>query len=689
MLRYNSLAPAMALLLSVPAFAADPAAAPHSAAEATTELPPVTVTANPLNRPADDLVQPVEVLHGSELDRKRKATLGETLDGELGVSSADFGPGVGRPVIRGQGGARVLLLENGIASMDVSTVSGDHAVSIDPLGAEQVEILKGPATLIYGSAASAGVVNVVNPRLRETHDPGLHGSIDLSYGANGDERQGGAGLSYGFGEYVLGADLSRRFSGDFEIPGAAERFPEAGETPEEGHLHNSAVDTRSGALYGARITERSALSLAISRYDSDYGVPGGHDHGGGEGGVTIGIEQQRLDAQGLWFDPFAGFEKARLRLGANRYEHTEFEPSGEAGTMFSNDEIDARFELTHRHIGDLRGVIGLQLGHREFAAIGEEAFVPPVDSRSLGLFVVEEKAFGEHRLEAGARLDRSEHRPSNGAEETHNPLSLSLGAVFNLDPRHHLRLSAELFAYGPHLATSSFERGQRGLDVETSHNLELGLDRHDDRLTWSLALFYNRIGDYIYQQESAERRNADGSAADPAAVAGFGAGDPDRVDEDGLLDPDGELLLLDYRQASADFIGAEAEVGYALLTGAAPLKARLFGDLVRGELRDGGNLPRVTPPRFGVGLDGRAAALSYALTLTRVQDQDRNASLETPTEGYTLLSADLGYTLPAGWTLTLRGRNLLDEEARRHTSFLKDLAPLPGLSLFVGLRTVF
>lgn len=683
-------APCAALLIPFSVLA-DDAASPI-------ELPPVTVTASPFLRAADELVQPVEVLSGSDLDRKRKATIGETLEGEPGISSADFGPGVGRPVIRGQGGARVLVMENGIGSMDVSTVSSDHAVSIDPAGAEQVEVIKGPATLIYGSAASAGVVNVVNPRLREKADPGLHGQFDVSYGANADERLGQLGLAYGSGDFIVGGDYAQRRSGDFDIPGFAEREPDA--DAGRGELDNSAVDTRSGALYGAWVTPETALSLAASRYENDYGIPG-HAHEG-EPGVSIGLRQNRVDAQGLWFQPFAAFDKARLRLGYNDYTHTEFEAPGEPGTVFKNDEIEARFELTHRHVGDLRGVIGVQVGDREFAAIGDEAFVPAVDTRSAGLFVVEELAFGEHRLEAGVRVDRLSHRPEGGTDSSHSPLSLSLGAVFNLDARHHLRLSVaraqrapvaeELFAFGPHLATGSFERGNADLDLETANNIEIGLDRHDDRLTWSLALFYNRIGDYVFQQESADRLNADGSAADPAQVALFSPGDPDRVDEEGILAADGELLLLDYRQADADFIGAEAELGYALLEGPASLRARVFGDLVRGELRAGGDLPRVTPPRFGFGLEGRAAALSYALSLTRVADQDRVSSLETATAGYELLSADLGYTLNAGsasYTFYLKGRNLLDEEARRHTSFLKDLAPLPGRSWFAGLRLDF
>lgn len=701
-------------------------AAPETPA-AVTQLEDIIVTANPLRRSADDLVQPVDVIAGSELDRKRKATIGETLEGELGISSADFGPGVGRPVIRGQGGARVLVMENGIGAMDVSTVSADHAVSIDPSHAEQVEIIKGPATLIYGSAASAGVVNVVNQRLREKLDPGLHGELDASYADNGSDRIGRLGLSYGFSDFVLGADLAQRKTGDFDIPGFAERFPEEEhegeeehaehEEPVRGRLENSAVDTRSGSVYAAWIRPERAFSFAYSRYESDYGIPGGHGHHEAhgeeevpgeeeaheEGGVTIGLEQERFDAQGLWFKPFAGFEKARLRVGINDYTHTEFEAPGEPGTVFKNEEIDSRFELTHQHIGDVRGVVGVQWNQREFAAIGAEAFVPPVDSRNVGLFIVEEMAVGEHRLEAGARIERSEHEPAAGGSEAHTPLSLSIGAVFNFDPQHHLRLSAarsqrapvaeELFAFGPHLATTTFERGDRDLDVETSNNLEIGLDRHNDRLTWSLALFYNRISDYVYLQETTARANADGSAADPLEVAEFEDGAPDRVDEEGALSAAGELLLLDYQQADADFIGAEAELGYALLTGSPSLKGRVFGDLVRGELRDGGNLPRVTPPRYGVGLDGRYNQLSYALTLTRVQDQDRTSTLETATDGYDLLSADLGYTLTIGGassaTFYLRGRNLLDEDARRHVSFLKDLAPLPGRSVIAGIDLRF
>ncbi|MFP5357527.1 MAG: TonB-dependent receptor [Gammaproteobacteria bacterium] len=689
--------------------------------EDATELEPVIVTASPFGREADELVQPVEVLSGRELDRKRAATIGDTLDAELGVSNADFGTGVGRPVIRGQGGARVLILENGIGSMDVSTVSADHGVSIDPAHAGQVEILKGPATLIYGSAASAGVVNVVNPRLREKLDPGFHGLVDLSYGDNADERNGVLGASLGWGEFVVGGDFAQRKTGTFEIPGFASREPEPGELA--GRLNNSSVETRSGAGYAAWILPERALSVAYSRYFSDYGIPGAAEEPPpGEvavlDGVRIKLKQNRADVQGLWFNPLAGFDRLRVRLGRNDYEHTEFEPTGEAGTTFSNREFEGRAELGHAPIGRLRGVIGTQIINRDFSAVGEEAFIQPVQTETAGLFIVEELQYGWGRLEAGARVERVEHTPAlnrpddgspnvdprTGAQQpgrTFKPGSLALGSIWDLDPVHHLRagytraerapVAEELYAFGPHLATATFERGDSRAGVETANNFELSLDRHGDRWSWTLNGYYNRLSDYLYLVESEERRNADGSASANAAL--FQPGEPDRVDEAGQLDPNGELLLVDYRQADAAFYGAEAKTRYQLLRGPVTLDAEIFGDLVRGRLDDGaGNLPRITPERYGLGLDARYGRLRGDLRLTRVEGQTRIASLETETGGYEMLGLNLEFIQPqGGWTQTyyLRARNLLDEEARRHTSFLKDRATLPGRSVFAGIKLSF
>lgn len=701
------LAPGLLLLSALsPALAQDD--------DQRTELDAVTIKASPFERSADELAQPVDVLYGEALDRKRGNTLGETLDGQLGVSSADFGPGVGRPVIRGQGGPRVLMLENGIASMDASSISGDHAVAIDPSHAEQIEIIKGPATLIYGSAASAGVINVVNGRLPREVIPGLHGSVDLNWRDNADQRAGALDLTAGFGEYVLRFDLSGRAAGNLEIPGYAEadhseEEHEAGDHEEEereGLLGNSRVETSSGSVTAAWLRPDRILALTVSRLRNRYGVPGHGHHEEEEpapgapaeeeehGDVNILLQQQRLDANGEWFDPWGGIERLRARFGVNDYEHTELEGS-EVGTVFDNRELEARIELTHAPLAQWRGVFGLQLNDRDFEAIGEEAFVPPVESRSAGLFLVEERSFGEHRLELGGRVERVRHQAVANPDTAFTPISLSAGFVYALNPRHHVRITAsrsqrapaseELYSFGPHLATNSFERGLSRLDVETANNLELGLDRHQGSWRWRVNLFMNQAQDYIYQSEVDQGRNADGSGN------GIADGNADRVDEEGQLVAEGELLLVDYRQDDARLYGLEAETRFLFSRGPRPWQLRLYGDTVRGQIDGGPNLPRITPTRLGAGFSGGHGRWYGGVDVSRILDQDRISPLETETHGYTLVSADIEYNLPGRWptSLYLRGRNLLDEDARRHTSFLKDVAPLPGASVLLGLRTEF
>lgn len=691
-----------------------PTVAQESDSASATELEAITVKANPFDRSADELAQPVDVLYGEDLDRKRGNTLGETLDGQLGVSSADFGPGVGRPVIRGQGGPRVLMLENGVSSMDASAISADHAVAIDPSHAEQIEIIKGPSTLIYGSAASAGVINVVNGRLPREVIPGVHGSVDLNWRDNAQQRSGALDLTAGFGEYVLRFDLSGRSADDLEIPGYADadhdqEEHDAGaheEEEREGVLDNSSVSTSSGSATAAWVRPDRILALTVSRLRNNYGVPGHGHHEEEEpapgapveeeehGDVRILLNQQRLDANGEWFDPWAGIERVRTRFGVNDYEHTELEGS-EVGTVFDNRELEARVELTHAPIAQWRGVFGAQINDRDFEAVGEEAFVPPVESRSVGLFLVEERSIGDHRLELGARVEQFEHQAQANPDTDFTPVSLSAGFVYALNEQHHLRLTAaraqrapaaeELYSFGPHLATNSFERGDSALDVETAHNLELGLDRHQGAWRWRVNLFLNQVQDYIYQSEVDQGLNADGSGTASSD------GEADRVNEEGTFEAEGELQLVDYRQDDARLYGLEAETRYLFSQGPRPWQLRLYGDTVRGQIEDGPNLPRITPTRLGASFSGGWGRWYGGVDVSQVLDQDRISPLETETEGYTLVSADLEYNLPGRLptSIYLRGRNLLDEDARRHTSFLKDVAPLPGISVLIGLRTEF
>ena len=684
--------------------------AQESENESRTELDTITVQASAFERGADELAQPVDVLYGEDLNRKRAGSLGETLDGELGVSSADFGPGVGRPVIRGQGGPRVLMLENGINSMDASSVSADHAVSIDPAHAEQIEIIKGPATLLYGSGAAAGVINVVNGRLPREVIPGVHGSAALNYTDNADIRSGAFDLNIGHGDFVFRVDAAGRRAHDSEIPGHADADHEEEHADHETHeeeqaglIENSSLVTESGSATAAWILPQRILSATVSRHRSNYGVPGhGHEEGEAEeeeeGGVRIALEQTRVDLNGEWFDLGPAFERLRTRIGINDYEHVELE-GDEVGTVFDNRELELRTELTHAPWGSWRGVFGLQVNNRDFEAIGDEAFVPPVETRSAGLFWVEERPIGEHRVELGLRVEQLRHEGPSIAANDFTPVSLSAGYVHEINDAHHLRLTAtrsqrapvaeELYAFGPHLATSSFERGNAALGLETANNFEIGLDRHVGRWQWQLNLFVNQVDDYIYQDEVDLGLNADGSSSGAATGASDGAAD--FVDDEGGFEDEGELRLLDYRANDARFVGAEAETRWRFNDGPRPWELRLFADTVQGELAGGTKLPRITPTRVGAQIGGGLQRWYLGLRYAEIFEQDEVSPLETPTDGYGLLSFDLSYDLPGRGlaTVFLRGRNLLDEEARRHTSFLKDVAPLPGASLSLGLRWEF
>lgn len=653
----------------------------------TSALPPVSdppvletivVNADPFARTADALLQPTEILSGEDLDRHRGLTLGETLEHELGVSSADFGRGAGRPVIRGQGGPRVLLLENGLTAMDASDVSSDHAVSIDPAHAEQIEILKGPATLMYGSGAAAGVVNVVDGRLPTQVTPGAAAVLRGGYASNADERFTAGRLGYGLGRMQFGVEAAWQDADDYDGRDAR-------------RIDNSAVETRSGAVSAAHVGERGSLAASLGRFETQYGLPV-------EETAFIDLEQDRIDLEGRLLRPLRGLESVRLRVARGDYTHTEFEAPGEPGTVFGNEQIDTRLEAVHAPLRGWRGVIGVQTRDRDFSALGEEAFVPSSNSRALGLFVIQERATSFGRVELGLRRDRERLRPQDAPLPTRRftPLSASAGAIIDLGAHDHLKLyatraerapvSEELYSNGAHLATGSFERGDARLGTETATNIEIGVDRHGLPLGWRLNLYAQDAADYVFQREVDAGLDADGG--------GIGAADgiADRVDEEGRFDPDGELLLVDYVSADARFWGAEGEISYGGTLAGAEWRVRGFGDLARGRVRGQGPLPRITPARVGAGLHLHRARWTASLDFTHVAAQDRIAALETRTSGHALLSADLDYALPAAGgalRLFLRGRNLLDEDARRHTSFIKDRAPLPGRSLVSGLEWQF
>lgn len=642
------------------------AQADDAASSETAQLMEITITANPLGRTADDMVQPALVLAGETLDNKRQATLGQTLAQELGVSSTDFGSGAGRPVIRGQAGPRVDVLSNGVGAMDVSNLSPDHAVAINPLIARQIEVLKGPATLLYGSSATGGAVNVSDSRLATEVTPGWSGAVEASAGTVAQENQVAADLNYGIGNHQLHFDMTQTRSDDYRIPGNS-HVDGSGSSQ---RLPNSDTALRNGAISYSHVDDNgNSAGIALSRYENSYGLPN-------EETAFIDMKQNRVDAQVVLRNPSKQLESLKLRVGGAHYEHTEFEAPGVPGTVFNNDEYQARVEAVHKALAGFRGVVGMQLGHRDFAANGDEAYVPTVITKQLGVFVVEERETVIGKLEIGARVDSVRHEPDTNARHF-TPLSLSLGTVYDIAKNTHAKAalthaerapaSEELYAFGAHIATGTFEVGNPDLKKERAINLDIGIDHHVGDVTMEANLYHKRVHDYIYGKDA------------------------------GIVTIDGEdFQRLDYLQQGARFSGYEAALTWALQDRPGQnIDARLFTDGVRGELDDGNAVPRLPPYRIGVSLHGHRGAYSGNLSLTHAARQDRvGSSFETETAGYNLLNADLSYAIPQriGFgraSLFVRGTNLLNDDIRRSTSFIKDVAPAPGRGGVIGIRISF
>lgn len=653
-------------LATTAAFAADtgaPAPAadsdPQDARHQPKTLDTVQITASPLATSAEEMTQPAEILGGEQLDEAKAATLGETVGNLPGVQSTNFGAGVGRPVIRGMDGARVAVVSGGLGTQDASTVSQDHGVGVEPFLADQIEVLKGPATLLYGSGAIGGVVNVVDGRIAEAAlDDTITGRAETSFGTV-DSGWTGMGRvdAMTTDHVVLHADGVFRTQKDYDTPLGVQR--------------NSFVDSRTGALGASWVGDAGFAGVAVSRYTNRYGNPGEPgDAAAGTPGVSLDMQQDRVEAKAGINRAFGIFTGARASIAGTQYAHTEFEGS-EVGTRFGNDATEVRLELTHRAFGAWTGAFGLQGVDRSFEAIGEEAFVPHTRTRSAGLFVMEQGKWDRFQLDLGARIDRIRATPAVAPSRSFHPLSLSAGAAWhandawrlslNLDRAERAPAEEELFAYGPHVATESFEIGDATLRRERADNVELGLHYHAPRIEAKAAAYQTRFDGFVYLADTGE-----------------------------VMD---DLPVRQWSQADARFRGMEAEVTAHLLeAGVHALDLRVFGDRVRATLDGGGNLPRIAPARVGVDLAWDNGPLHASLGAVRYQRQDDVAAGESPTGGYTLVDAHLAYHWDSGnrgWELFMDAHNLGDAEARVHTSFLKDRVVLPGRGVTFGMRTFF
>ena len=655
-------------------------------------LDSVVVTASPLGNSIDDFAKPVSVLAGEALDLAKSNTLGETVAGETGVQSTFFGAGVGRPIIRGQDGSRVQVLANNMLTGDVSTVSADHAVTLEPFLADQIEVLRGPAVLLYGSGAIAGAINVVDGRIPTTpYAEAFGGKAELRYNSGNDGYTGMGRLDGNFANesFSWHIDFVTRDAEDYDIPGyafskdlIAEELAE-GESLDEfskGKQPNSNLTADSFAAGLTWFGENSWLGGSYNRFETNYGIPpGAHAHEADHGGaaeeeaelVRIDMAQSRFDLQ-AGINDVGIFKSLVMRLADTDYEHTELEGT-QTGTQFFSDTLEVRLEAAQKQWNGWDGAFGIQYIDNNFEAIGDEAFVPPTSTTDWGFFVLQEREFGDFKLEIGARYDDVTLKPDaiGLRERSYNPFSYSRGGIWKINELVHVTAvfdgaqraprAEELYAFGPHVATGTFEIGNEDLDKEESIGGNIGLHFHNGKIDASVSFYRTEYDNFIYLEGSD-------------------------------LELDG-LPVAYWSQADATFTGWEAQLSWDFLENRSGLWTfNALVDSVNASTNGGDNLPRIVPSRLGADIAWQLGNWTAGFGLMHVYDQDETAPGETETDGYNMVNANIAYRWTAGGTdlqVFLEGSNLADEEARVSTSYLKDFAPLPGRALQAGIRIFF
>lgn len=684
------------------------------------------ITASPLGRSILQSATPVSILSGDDLEKSQSATLGETLKSMPGVNSTYFGPVSSSPIIRGLDGPRVKVVQNGMDSSDASRVGPDHIATTEAATATQIEVLRGPSTLLYGSGAIGGVVNVVDNRLPKTRQEGLIGKVSTLFDTVSNERTVSTDLNGGQDNFAWHFDGYTRKTDDYEVP----QF-----TLEDGDLadtiENSNIDSSGFTLGAGWIGDDVTVSFAYGRLDTDYGIPGhsheehGHEeeHGEEEHGeeeVFARMQQDRFQSVLDWNNLGGWLTEAHWHNAYTDYQHSEIE-EGEVGTTFTNDSLESRLWGKHKAVNGWQGVLGLHYTHSDFSAEGEEAFTPSTETTSTALFVLEEKTIGNFLWQVGARVEHIKHQPDNDFfvdsqvnanfnDVSYTANSGSVGFVYSLSDEQSLALNyahserapsaAEIFSNGIHISTSTYEVGA-GFDLviddadpdeveftliqsnqevrkEVSNNIDITYRIQTEDLQANFSVFYNQIDDYLFQQNT-----------------GLEFHDEEHEEEELESEEEHEegLPVYVFSQQDAKLYGFEADVDWHLNQ---HLRVSAFTDFTRATLSnnadENANLPRIPPMRFGTELHWEQGNWHAELGATYYSKQDKIADFETQTDAYTLVSAAFNYYLSldnADLTFYVKANNLTNQLARVHSSFLKDDAPLPARSFVLGAKVNF
>ena len=653
-------------------------------AQVTTPAPSsssVMITGNPLR--STDIAAPSNVLSGNDLVRRRGSTLGETLDGLPGLSSSYFGPNANRPMIRGQDGDRIRVLSNSGVPLDASALSYDHAVPIDPLVIERIEVLRGPAALLYGGSAVGGVVNAIDNRIPKAAIEGISGAAELRYGGPATERGASALVESGGKGVVVHADGFWRQTDDMKVPWYS-RPLEGGGSERVNTILNSASRSYGGALGGSMVWDKGYLGASVDTYHSDYGVVAEED-------VTIGMDLNKLTLAGEVRDLGGAISAVSGQWLFSDYQHQEIESGGKVATTFKNRGSDLRLQAEHAQLllggGSLSGVIGLQGEDAEFSALGEEAFVPSTSTRQFAVFALEEWTLGDVKLCAGVRIGharvasdgdsagQTQFGPAQSRSFT--PFSAALGGIYQLASQWQLSGNLaytertptfyELYANGLHVATGAYEEGNPDMNIEKGTNLDVAIGWKGGANRFKVGAFGSDFSNYI-------------------ALLGTGL----EVDTD-----EGSVPVYQFTGVPARMYGMELEGSWRLLDKGQTLDLDGKLDLMRATNEATGQpLPRIPPTRVTLGLNWSLGDWTARAEAVYAAAQDRVPTDDPATPGYTLVN------LAASWALRVRGangvlflrvNNVGNELGYNATTIatVRPLAPLPGRGVTVGLRLNF
>ncbi|MEC9276551.1 MAG: TonB-dependent receptor [Pseudomonadota bacterium] len=682
----------------------------------------IDVHATPMHLSVMESATPVSVLSGETLRRQQAATLGDTLEKLPGVQSNFHGNVASTPIIRGLSGPRVLITQNGLDVSDVSRVGPDHAVASEASTAKQIEVLRGPATLFFGSGAIGGVVNVVDQRVPTSTE--TRGEFVLETQTVNDQKLGTFNVTTGVDNIAFYADGFYRDSNDYETPVAPDI-----DDPDGAHVVENSNEESNGFTLGTSyLFDQGYVGVAVERFEREYGVPG-HSHGG-DTSVFADLEQTKYQLLGEYNFTNDFLQSVHFRAGYTDYEHAEVE-GGLVGTTFSNETEELRVELLHKPMAGWRGGISLHYKGSDVFAQGEEAFTPPSEMEMFAVALMEERHFGDFLVQLGARAesvtldassvllpeldahehdDEHEHEGSEfvrqfAVDQEFTPISLSAGVVYTISESYNVGVSlsrserapsaSELLSFGPHIGTRTYEIGalfdlseegefvlsQTAIDLETANNIDLTFRKTQGDVGFVFNAFYNQVDNYYFQEETG--LFAESGHDHDHDEEGHGE---EEHSEDEHSD---ELPVYLFGSADAVLHGFELQVAWQTTDN---LKLDFFADYVKARLKDGGALPRTSPMRVGSHVAYTLDNIRADLDITYFAKQDDISTFETETDGYTLVDASITYDIPLGdidLSVYLSGENLTDEEARVHTSFLKDIAPRPGRNFAFGVRGYF